>query len=110
MGRNIKSLINISQPAGYYEINWNELLMWHGSMWHETIILQLKEATRLKIISQPFLTPNNYSRYHNYNPPCEDPSDNRNPPPFVNVTLLGSRTCPKIWDQIPENTFHPCNH
>ena len=23
-----------------------------------------------------------YSRYHNYNPPCEDPSDNRNPPPL----------------------------
>ena len=51
-----------------------------------------------------------YSIFHNYNPPCENPSDNRNPPPFVNVTLFGSRTCPKIWDQIPENILHPCTH
>ena len=51
-----------------------------------------------------------YSRLHNYNPPCEDPSDNRNPPPFVNVTLWGSRTCPKKCDQNPENILHPCSH
>ena len=51
-----------------------------------------------------------YSRYHNYNPPCENPSDSRNPSPFVNVTLLGRRTCQKIWDQIPENMLLPCTH